>query len=79
MILSCKEDPRLREFLSKGYRNLFAYLWLQEGRGRWMEEGENGDPHKSSCKWPVISYPGLNDNGQSLVDFLRENYPEALL
>ena len=79
MILSCKDDPRLSEFLSEEHRNLFVYLWLQDGRGLWMEEGEQREPHKSSFKWPVISYLGLNDNGQSLVDFLRENYPEALL
>lgn len=78
MILSCKDDPRLSEFLSEEHRNLFVYLWLQDGRGRWMREKRDGDPHKS-YRWPVISYLVLNDNGQSLVDFLRENYPEALL
>ena len=40
-----------------------------------MGGGEGGDPHEFSFKWPVISYLGLNDNGKSLVDFLRENYP----
>lgn len=79
MILSCKEDPRLSEFLPEVERSRSVYLLVRDGRG-WWTSNPKGSPSGLLGGWSLRQWEVVR-NGRllSLVDFLRENYPEALL